>query len=85
MEKSISVLFRQRLKALRQQRGWTQEQAAEACGIGQKVYQHYELGIKANPGLMTLERIARGYGIGVHQLLGPTVPQIQRSARRSKR
>jgi transcriptional regulator with XRE-family HTH domain len=46
--------------------GWTQEKAAEACGIGHKVFQLYELGIKTNPGLLTLEKIAGSFGLEVH-------------------
>jgi len=56
------------------QRGWTQEQAAERCGIGQKLFQLYELGIKNNPGLLTLEKIAKGFGVQVHELLSPQLP-----------
>jgi hypothetical protein len=35
------------------------------------VYQLYELGIKANPGLLTLEKIAKGFGLEIHELLAP--------------
>ena len=67
------------MKALRKQRGWTQEQAAAACDIGYKIYQLYELGIKANPGLLTLDKIARGFGLEVHELLGPAFPLTKSS------
>jgi transcriptional regulator with XRE-family HTH domain len=50
---------------------WTQERAAEACGIGYKLYQLYEIGIKQNPGLLTLEKIAKGFGLDIHELLSP--------------
>ena len=59
------------MRELRQACRWTQEKAAEACGIGYKLYQLYELGIKKNPGLLTLEKIAGGFGLGVHELLAP--------------
>ncbi len=77
MEEDISKRFQERIRALRLKRGWTQEQAAENCGIGQKLYQLYELGIKANPGLLTLQKIARGYDLEVHQLLGIALPRVQ--------
>jgi transcriptional regulator with XRE-family HTH domain len=38
------------------------------------LYQFYELGIKNNPGLMTLEKIAKGFGIPLHELLTPAAP-----------
>jgi len=74
LKQSITERFRKRLRELRLQRGWTQEKAAEACEIGPKLFQLYELGIKANPGLLTLEKIARGFGIDVHDLFTPTKP-----------
>lgn len=70
-QKSASITFGKRLRELRQACRWTQEKAAEACGIGYKLYQLYELGIKRNPGLATLEKIARGFGLGIHELLAP--------------
>lgn len=66
-----------RLRELRVKCGWTQEQAAEACGIGYKLYQLYELGIKPNPGLLTLEKVASGYGLQVHELLAPNFPKVR--------
>jgi transcriptional regulator with XRE-family HTH domain len=46
--------------------------AAEACGIGYKLYQLYELGIKRNPGLVTLEKIARGFRLEIYELFDPS-------------
>jgi transcriptional regulator with XRE-family HTH domain len=74
VQENISKRFQERIRALRKQRGWTQEQAAERCGIGQKVFQLYELGIKRNPGLLTLEKIARGFGLDAYELLDPRYP-----------
>ena len=84
-ESPAAIVFRKRLRALRKRLGWTQEQAAEACGIGQKLFQFYELGIKDNPGLKTLEKIARAFGIGVHELLAPELPPAKTSALKGKR
>ena len=78
MQDSVSVKFRKRLRELRKKRGWTQEQAAEACGIGYKLYQLYELGIKTNPGLLTIERIARGFGLNVSEFFASTFPKTVR-------
>ena len=55
-------------------RNWTQETAAEACGLDYKLYQFYELGIKPNPGLQTLEKIATGFEISLHELFAPQTP-----------
>lgn len=81
MSNRASVQFRKRIKELRAFRRWTQEEAAEACGLDYKLYQFYELGIKDNPGLQTLEKIAAGYGLALHELFAP---QLQAKATRSK-
>jgi transcriptional regulator with XRE-family HTH domain len=83
VQNSASERFRKRLRELRKSREWTQEQAAEACGIDYKLYQFYELGIKANPGLLTLEKLAGGFGLDVSEFLAPTLPKATR--RRTRR
>jgi transcriptional regulator with XRE-family HTH domain len=60
---------------------WSQEEAAEFCGIGQKMFQLYELGIKDNPSLKQLEKIAQGFGLDVSELIA-TGPKGQ--SKRSK-
>ena len=77
MQETASNRFKKRLRELRVKRGWTQERAAETCGIGYKLYQLYELGIKRNPGLVNLEKMAGGFGLGVHQLLAPNFPKVR--------
>jgi len=75
VQDSASERFRKRLRELRKSREWTQEQAAEACGIDYKLYQFYELGIRANPGLVMLEKIAKGFGLDVSEFLAPNLPK----------
>ena len=78
----VHVQFRKRIKELRERRHWTQEQVAEACGLDYKLYQFYELGIKDNPGLRTLEKIATGYGLALHELFAPHLPANRKKAGR---
>jgi transcriptional regulator with XRE-family HTH domain len=66
---SISVRFRTRLKELRTVQHLTQEQAAERCDLSVKTYQFYESGLRSNPRLSTLEKLARGFGVDVSALL----------------
>jgi transcriptional regulator with XRE-family HTH domain len=83
VEELAAISFKKRLKELRLACRWTQEKAAESCGIGYKLYQLYELGIKTNPGLRTLEKIASGFGLEVHELLAPAPllrPRVSKSA-----
>lgn len=82
MKRSVAKLFQERLCQLRRERGWTQEQAAEKCGIGYKLYQLYELGIKQNPGLTSLEKLAAGFGLEIHELLTPALPKNRRKPRK---
>jgi transcriptional regulator with XRE-family HTH domain len=81
VSESVSNRFKKRLRELRLKHSWTQEKAAEKCGIGYKLYQLYELGIKRNPGLLNLEKIARGFGVDVSELLAPTIRQSRRRER----
>jgi hypothetical protein len=45
------------------------------------LYQLYELGVKRNPGLLTLEKIAAGHGMDISELLGPNIPKMARKAK----
>jgi transcriptional regulator with XRE-family HTH domain len=85
VQADISKRFRERIRALRIQRCLTQEEAAEICGIGQKLYQLYELGIKDNPGLKTLQKISQAFGLEVWQLLGPSTPRIGKAKPKRKK
>ena len=82
MKKTAAKLFRERIRQLREERGWTQERAAEQCGIGYKLFQLYELGIKRNPGLESLEKIAAGFGFEIHEFLAPILPKNPRTSRK---
>lgn len=77
MQNCAFLFLKKRIKELRKLRGWTQEQAAEACGLDYKLYQFYELGIKTNPGLATLEKLARGFKLGIHELFSPRLTPSQ--------
>lgn len=66
-----------RLRQLREQHALTQEGFAELSGISYKYYQAIEAGRKLELRLSTLERLARAYGIEVHQLLGPDLPRTR--------
>ncbi|HEV2391525.1 MAG TPA: helix-turn-helix transcriptional regulator [Verrucomicrobiae bacterium] len=69
MRESASITFKKRLRELRETLRWTQKKAAKTCKLSLCLYQLYELGIKKNPGLLTLEKIAKGFGIEVYDLL----------------
>jgi transcriptional regulator with XRE-family HTH domain len=84
VQDSGSTRFKKKLRALRKARGWTQEAAAEKCGVGYKLFQLYELGVKRNPGLLTLEKIARGFGLDISELLDPNFPKKKIPSRKAR-
>lgn len=89
MPKSITGrLLIARLRELRKRHALTQEQFSELSGIGYKYYQLIEIGKRIDVRLSTLEKLSAVYGIGVHELLAPTIPKtrvtVSRKAKRAK-
>lgn len=77
-----------RLRELRKHNALTQENFSELSGVAYKYYQLIEIGKRIDLRLSTLEKLARAYGIGVHELLAPNFPKsrLPKSiARKSKR
>ena len=64
-----------RLRALRKKVGLTQEEYAEQAKFSYKYYQGIERGQWTNLRLRTLEKLARGYGLALHELFSPRVPR----------
>ena len=64
-----------RLKALREIARLTQEETAELAGLTYKHYQTIEAGRKEEIWLSTVEKLANAFGVGVWELLAPTIPQ----------
>jgi transcriptional regulator with XRE-family HTH domain len=59
-----------RVRALREDQGWTLEQAAERCQLDWKHLQKIESGV-LNVTLVTLVRIAVGLGVSTQALFEP--------------
>ncbi len=57
------------LKTLREAKGLTQVELAKKARIGQGYLAQLEGGVKKNPSLATLKRIAKGLGVSVEELL----------------
>jgi transcriptional regulator with XRE-family HTH domain len=66
-EKNLKI----RLRALRKKAGLTQEEYAERAKFSYKYYQGIERGQWTNLRLRTLEKLARGYGLALHELFSP--------------
>lgn len=64
-------ILSQRLKACREEKGYTQAQVAIYCDITEKAYQNYEL-MTREPKVEILIRIADLFGVSLDYLVGRT-------------
>lgn len=65
-----------RLRQLREVRGWTQQELADMCGVNKLQVHRYETGITAPPA-DKLRRLAEVFGVSSDYLLGLTDdPQV---------
>ena len=55
---------------LRKERGWTQEELSERCGLSQQYLSDLERG-KRNPTIVTIYEIAQAFGVSHLDLLRP--------------
>jgi transcriptional regulator with XRE-family HTH domain len=62
--------FGDRVRHLRRDRGWTQEQLAEAAGMDRSFLADVERGVR-NPTLDTIHRLALGLGISPAEFFPP--------------
>ena len=69
MAKDIRIQFSHRLRKLRTEAGMTQEELARKSGISVKYLQNLESDDPKNPTLMILEKIAKGLGMQLSDLL----------------
>lgn len=67
------------LRRLREQRGWTQEQAAERCDLSLIQYARVETR-KTNVTFVTLARLADGFGVPPAQLLAAQTEAVADTA-----
>lgn len=68
----MSALFRRartRLRKLRQDRGWTQEELAERAGVTKTDVCRMEVGTNEDMKLSTLERFARVFRVKAEELI----------------
>lgn len=65
------------IRGLRDQKGWTQHEAAEECKIPFPTYRDAEnRNAPRLPGTETLIKIAKGYGVNIAVVLGDVKPTI---------
>lgn len=69
------IFLRKRIKELRLKANLTQETFAEMAGFSPKVYQSIEAGRRGDIRLKTVYKIARGFGLEVHELFAPETPK----------
>ena len=65
------TVFAERLRKLREEKGWTQKEASEKCGIVSSTYSAYENKKNAKiPSLDIATQIADGFQVSMNQLCG---------------
>jgi transcriptional regulator with XRE-family HTH domain len=72
-ERRYMVKLGQRIRAIREERGLTQQAVARSAGIATDMVSRLENGHYTSPGLRTLLRIAEGMGVSLGALL-PDAP-----------
>jgi len=58
-----------KIKQLRKERGWTQEQLANRSGLHRVSVAQIEVGIRKDPDLSSRKKIAKAFGMEVVDLL----------------
>ena len=76
-ESTTGRLLIARLRELRKKHSLTQERFSEISGVAYKYYQLIEIGKRIDFRLSTLEKLAKAYGIKVHELLAPGIPHTR--------
>lgn len=69
----FSRALSQRLRELREQRGWIQKDLADRVGILREVVANYERGV-SHPPLPTLQKLARVFGVTIDYLINGDPP-----------
>ncbi len=72
-----ALFLAKRLRLLREQAGFTQEDLAEHAGISYKVYQSYEAGRRWNLRLTTILKLAAMHGLTVSGLFSSSMPKTK--------
>ena len=68
-ERRYMVKLGQRIRAIREERGLTQQAVARSAGIATDMISRLENGHYTSPGLRTLLRVAEGMGVSLAALL----------------
>lgn len=64
----IRKKFGKRLRALREERGWSQEEFADRAGLHRTYVLAVERGVR-NPTLSVLERLAKALGVSIYVMV----------------
>lgn len=67
MKNELQIKFGQRVRELRKERGWSQEEFADKCGLDRTYVSGIERGVR-NPTLVVIGILATGFDIQVYDL-----------------
>lgn len=67
MKNELQIKFGQRVRELRKERGWSQEEFADKCELDRTYISGIERGVR-NPTLLSINRISECFGISINFL-----------------
>lgn len=67
MKNELQIKFGQRVRELRKERGWSQEEFADRCELDRTYISGIERGVR-NPTLLSINRISECFGISINFL-----------------
>ncbi|HEP0388360.1 MULTISPECIES: helix-turn-helix domain-containing protein [Serratia] len=67
MKNELQIKFGQRVRELRKERGWSQEEFADKCGLDRTYVSGIERGVR-NPTLEVLGTISLGFELNLYEL-----------------
>lgn len=70
----VEQTFGERLRIIRNERGWTQQDLAAISGVRLRTIQSYEENQRLSPRLDNAEKIAKALGMDVLELLRGSTP-----------
>ena len=74
-------MFGQRVKKLRDERGWTQQELADRAGLTKDTISNHETGKRRDPPLSAVRALATAFGVPVTELLDEPATEPEVAAR----
>lgn len=74
-DREASRQLASRLRAMRRQRSWSQQQLAQKAGLSYQAVRSIESNDTVNPGIFTLKSLTDALGVRLEDVLAPPPPE----------